>query len=331
MTIDIHGLIIKVQCEPENLSEELVRPFKYFLSKEKVPEITISTEQKEPQYNSFPEIKSSFSTPRNIVYKHNGQKIIDYFGKGVIIEDTAESKFNIYGCNTNFLNEAFYLLVISLFGQFCDKKGYLRVHALALSYKNTAILLPIPPGGGKSTMAMAMLGTNGFKLISDDEPIVDKDGFIHPFPTRIGTLDKKKIENIPEKFVYQIDRMEFGKKFFIDYDYWQDKIEDKPLKKSILFISHRLLNGEPSIQKASKMKALSSLIRDAVIGVGLYQGLEFIIHNSSWELLTKVKIISKRFVKAVKLALSSGTYQINLSPNIEKNAKTLKEFIENLL
>jgi len=113
MTIDIHGLIIKVQCEPENLSEELVRPFKYFLSKEKVPEITISTEQKEPQYNSFPEIKSSFSTPRNIVYKHNGQKIIDYFGKGVIIEDTTESKFHIYGCDTNFLNEAFYLLVIS--------------------------------------------------------------------------------------------------------------------------------------------------------------------------------------------------------------------------
>ena len=123
--------------------------------------------------------------------------------------------------------------------------------------------------------------------------------------------------------------MEFGLKYFIDYDYWQDKIEDKPLKKSILFISHRLLNGEPSIQKSSRMKALVSLIRDAVIGVGLYQGLEFIIHSSSWEILTKVRIVSKRFVKAVKLALSSGTYQINLSRNIEKNTQLLKEFIEN--
>jgi hypothetical protein len=229
------------------------------------------------------------------------------------------------------LNEAFYLLIISIFGQFCDGNGYLRVHALALSYKDTAILLPIPPGGGKSTLAMAMLNTNGFKLISDDEPLVDNSGYIHPFPTRIGTLDKKKIESIPPKFVYQIDRMEFGKKFFIDYDYWQDKIEDKPIKKSVLFISHRLLNGEPSIQKSSRMKALASLIRDAVIGVGLYQGLEFILHNSSWEVLSKIRVVSRRFIKAVKLASSAKTYQINLSRNIDKNAEVLKEFLEKTL
>ncbi|HSP87919.1 MAG TPA: hypothetical protein VLN45_07280, partial [Ignavibacteriaceae bacterium] len=120
-------------------------------------------------------------------------------------------------------------------------------------------------------MAMAMLSTNGFKLISDDEPIIDNAGLINPFLTRIGTLDKNKIKSIPEKFVYRIDRMEFGEKYFVDYDYWQDKIEYRPLKKSVLFLSHRLLNGEPSIQKASKGKALISLIRDAVIGVGLYQ------------------------------------------------------------
>ncbi len=331
MIIDLYGLVIKVHCEPDNFSAELIRPFKFFLSEKKASEIIITVVQKDPDYKTLPSVKASFSTPRNIVYRHNGKKYIDYFGKGLVIEDMEESKFYIYGCETNFLFEAFYLLVISLFGQHCDRKGYLRVHALALSYKDTAILLPIPPGGGKSTMAMAMLGTNGFKLISDDEPVVDKAGYIHPFPTRIGTLDKKKVESIPSKFVYQIDRMEFGEKYFIDYDYWQDKIEYRPLKKSILFISHRLLNGEPSIQKASRIKVLSCLIRDAVIGVGLYQGLEFIIHNSSWEILTKVKIVSNRFSKAVKLALSSETYQINLSRNIEKNTQLLKEFIENLL
>jgi hypothetical protein len=329
--LDIYGLVIEVNCNPGNLLEEAIRPFKFFLSEGKSPEININIEQKDPPYNSFPAIKASFSTPRNIVFKSDIQKIIDYFGNGVVIEDKTESKYNIVGCEANFLYEAFYLLIISLFGQFCDRQGFLRVHALALSYKDTAILLPIPPGGGKSTLAMAMLNTNGFKLISDDEPIVDSSGYIHPFPTRIGTLDKKKIESIPSKFVYQIDRMEFGKKFFIDYDYWQDRIEDKPLKKSVLFISHRLLNGEPSIQKASRTKALSSLIRDAVIGVGLYQGLEFILHNSSWEILSKIRVVSSRFIKAVKLASSAKTYQIYLSRNIEKNALVLKEFLESTL
>jgi len=328
MIIDLYGLIIEVQCIPDNILKEIIRPFKFFLSEEKLPAVTVSIEQKDPPYDTFPFMKASFSTPRNIVYKNNNQKIIDYFGKGVVIE--GNSKFYIYGCNENFLYESFYLLIISLFGQFCDKTGYLRVHALALSYKDTAILLPIPPGGGKSTLAMAMLNVSGFKLISDDEPIIDSSGFIHPFPTRIGTLDKKKIESIPEEFVYKIDRMEFGLKYFIDYDYWLNKIEKKPLTKSVLFISHRLINGEPSIYKGSKLNALSSLIRDAVIGVGLYQGLEFIIHSSSWEVLAKIKIVTKRFIKAVKLTLSSRVYQMNFSPNIEKNAETLKEFIENL-
>ncbi|HSP88991.1 MAG TPA: hypothetical protein VLN45_12720, partial [Ignavibacteriaceae bacterium] len=181
MTIDLYGLVIKVQCEPENFSSELIRPFKFFLSEKTTAEINVLVEQKDPDYKSLPSVKASFSTPRNIVFRKNGKKYIDYFGKGLVIEDKAESKFYIRGCETNFLYEAFYLLVISLFGQHCDKKGYLRVHALALSYKDTAVLLPIPPGGGKSTMAMAMLNTNGFKLISDDEPIIDNSGFINPF------------------------------------------------------------------------------------------------------------------------------------------------------
>ena len=327
MIINIYGLTIAVKCDHDNLLEELTRPFKFFLSEESGFSIEIAVEQKDPPYNSFPGIKASFSTPRNIIYQFKGEKIIDYFGNGLVIHNKAESKYHIYGCDVNFLTEAFYLLIISLVGQFCDKQGYLRVHALALSFNDTAILLPLPPGSGKSTMAMAMLEVNGFKLISDDEPIVKNDGSILPFPTRIGTLDKKKIQNIPERFVYKIDRMEFGQKYFIDYDYWGDKIEKRHLRKSIIFQSNRLLNGAPSIQKASKIKILSSLVRDAVIGVGLYQGLEFIFQNSPWEIFTKVWVVTRRFTKALKLALSSETYRINLSRDIEKNVEILKEFV----
>ena len=152
MILDLYGFVIKIQCNPQSLLKEITRPFKFFVSEEKPPGVTINIEQRDPPYRSFPSIKASFSTPRNIVYKNNNQKIIDYFGKGVVLEE--DSKFYIYGCDDNFLCESFYLLIISLFGQFCDKVGYLRVHALALSYKDTAILLPIPPGGGKSTLAM---------------------------------------------------------------------------------------------------------------------------------------------------------------------------------
>lgn len=78
-------------------------------------------------------------------------------------------------------------------GQFCDKNGWLRVHALALSYHYKAILLTWPTGGGKSTMMLvATLEKEDIKLISDDAPAVDRSDRILPFPERIGILDRSE-------------------------------------------------------------------------------------------------------------------------------------------
>ncbi len=330
MIIDIYGLIIKCQAESTDLVSEIIRPFKYFVTDDGNHSVNIFVKEKDPPYDTFPSIKANFSTPRNIVYKDKDCKIIDYFGKGVIVEEDKKLTYNMYSRDKNFLIEAFYLLILSLIGQFCDKNGMLRVHALALSYHNKAILLTVPPGGGQSTMALAMLQEKDFKLISDDAPIVDRYGRILPFPLRIGILDKNTIKSIPDEYVYKIDRMEFGPKYFIDCDYWKDKIEDRYLKDSILFISHRILNGNPSIRKASKRKVLAALMRDAVIGIGLYQGLEFIFQSSSWEVFSKVRIIFRRLIQAFRLTLLSKTYQIALSRDITKNALIFKEFIRNL-
>ena len=325
MIIDIYGLVIKCQAQSSELIDLLVRPFKEFVKDKGAPSVVITVVEEDPPYDTFPSIKARFSTPRNIVYNDKEFKLIDYFGKGAILEDYRNETFTLYGRCRNFLQEAFYLHAISLFGQYCDKAGMLRVHALALSYQDTALLMLMPPGGGKSTMAMAMLQEEGFKLLSDDQPVIDKYGCVHPFHLRIGTLDKEAIRLIPEEYVYEIDRMEFGLKYFIDCTYWKDKLENRPLRRSILFTSQRLLNGPPSIEKASKRNALSSLMRDAVIGVGLYQGVEFIFKSSSWEVLSKIGMVSKRFRVAVKLALASKTYQMNLSGDVRKNAVVLRK------
>ena len=331
MFIELYGLTVKCKAESNNFACQLIRPFKYFLKKgDGKCQVTIEIKETDPPYETFPDLKASFSTPRNIVYNGQDTKIIDYFGKGVLVEDDKRLIYTFYSCDRNFLQEAFYLLVISLFGQYCDRNGLLRIHALALAYNDTAILLPVPPGGGKSTMAMALLQEKDFKLISDDEPILDKSGYIHPFPLRIGTLDPQKVKDIPEKFVYKIDRMEFGPKYFIDCEYWEDRLEKRPLRESILFVSKRVLNGKPEIELASKRKILSALLRDAVVGVGLYQGVEFIFRSSPWEVLSKFKIVFKRFISAVKLTWRSKTFQITLTRDVENNVKVFKEFIRDL-
>lgn len=330
MILDIHGLVIKCDAESPDLALELTRPFKYFKRDKGQPAITIVVKEEAPAYESLPPIEASFSTPRNIVYKDKDHKIIDYFGKGVVVQNNNQAVYCIYGSERNFLIEAFYLLVLSLLGQFCDKKGLLRVHALALSYQDKAILLMMPQGGGKSTMALAMIQEDNLRYISDDDPLIDRFGRVLPFPRALGILDKRTIKHIPDEYIYKVDRMEFGIKYFVDCDYWKDRIETRPLKDTVLLTGRRMLNGSPSIEKIPKRKVFAVLIRDAVIGIGLYQGLEFILNNSTWEVLSKSHIVLQRLVRAFRLTLASETYRFTLSRDTDQNCRVFREFIQNL-
>jgi len=330
MLIDLYGLIIDCKTGCPSLQAQLIRPFDLYLAEQGEPGVLVTIIESDPPYDEFPDVEASFSTPRNVVYDTDKFKIVDYFGNGAIVEDKAKSEFTIYGQDHNFLQESFYLLIISIFGQYCDKNGMLRIHALAISYADKAILLPIPPGGGKSTMAFSMLQEEGFRLISDDEPIVSQSGAILPFALRIGTLDSRKIEGIPEEFVYTIDRMEFGLKYFIDVRYWETQLERRELSNIVYVASRRKINGPPSIRKIPKRKILRSLLRDAVIGVGLYQGLEFMLSHSVWSSVRQIGTALKRATVAWKLLRNVETYELTLSRDIQKNRQVLSEFVRNL-
>ena len=328
MFLHIYGLTIECQTASSELASQLVRPYYYFITEEGTPAITIIVKEEDPPYNAFPTIPASFSSPRNIVYTAPNQKIIDYFGVGVVVHEDRDSRYTIYSRDQNFLMESFYLLVLSLFGQYCDTHQMMRIHALAISYNDTAFLMPIPPGGGKSTMALSLLQDQEIKLMSDDEPIYDSSGELMPFPLRIGTLNQDILKTIPEQYVYSIDRMEFGIKYFIDCAYWDAQIERRHLTNCVLFFTQRVLNGTATVTPISKFPVFKALIRDAVIGIGLYQGVEFLFSHSSLEVFSKFRLLVKRLRLAVKLIRASHTYQLTLSNNIQENARVLKAFIK---
>lgn len=330
MIICLHGLLIECKAPSSELEALVVRPYKSYLSEDKTPEAVIEIVPEAPPYDQFPNMEASYSTPRNVVYDSRERRIVDYFGKGAVVEDKSGQRFRIYGSDHNFLQEAFYLLVLSIFGQYCDRVGMLRIHAMALSYENMAILMPIPQGGGKSTMAFAMLQEDGFKLISDDEPVVSPDGSILPFTLRIGTLDQNKLKKIPEEFIYSIDRMEFGLKHFIDVAYWEPQLESRPLKDIIYVTTRRVLNGPPSIRKIPKYRVIKSLVRDAIIGVGLYQGLEFLLSRSIWTTVGKTGTVFKRSLCAWRMLGSARTYELTLSRDINENRRVFSACIREL-
>lgn len=68
-----------------------------------------------------------------------------------------------------------------------QQHSYLIVHAAVLARPNgQAVILPAPPGSGKSTLCAA-LSLRGWRLLSDELTLIDLDsGSIQPFPRPIS-------------------------------------------------------------------------------------------------------------------------------------------------
>lgn len=64
---------------------------------------------------------------------------------------------------------------------------YLIVHAAVLERQGRAVILPAPPGSGKSTLTAALCGKGGWRLLSDELTLLELDtGLLVPNPRPIS-------------------------------------------------------------------------------------------------------------------------------------------------
>jgi HprK-related kinase A len=64
---------------------------------------------------------------------------------------------------------------------------YLIVHAAVVEKDGRAVVLPAPPGSGKSTLCAALVGRGGWRLLSDELTLIRlSDGAIEPLPRPIS-------------------------------------------------------------------------------------------------------------------------------------------------
>jgi hypothetical protein len=325
--LDIHGLVVDCTASTPELTAEVVRPFNYFRAAGGRDPIRIVVHDAPPPYASFPPATASFSTPRNVVYQNGTRKIVDYYGRGVVVEDGG-TLYTIYSTDRSLLLESFYLLILSLLGQHADQHWRLRIHALAVSRGDTAFLFMMPSGTGKSTLALTLLEAGVTRYISDDDPLFDRSGRILPFPRPVGILDGDRLRSIPGEFVYRIERMEFAPKFMVDAAYWSDRIETRSLDRIVLVTTKRVLNGPVSIEPVSRAVIFKSLLRDAVLGIGLFQGLEFLVNRSFLELGGKVPVLARRLLLAQQLARRAHGYRLTVARDHAETARVARHFIE---
>ena len=65
-----------------------------------------------------------------------------------------------------------------------------------------------------------------------------------------------------------------------------------------------------------------------IVGIGIYQGLEFLLDRSAWEIVGKFSIVSSRTYNTLQLMSRAKAYRFILGRDREKNRRTLLDFLD---
>lgn len=331
MTIffNFYGLLVQVDGPECVLQEHLVRDFSTFLSPALgQPGLRLQLYLQSPDYQALPNLTAAFSTPRNLVYRQGDVRILDYFGRGLAVGNRKNGSFSLYSNDLDLLREMAYLLLLSKAGQHCDGQGQHRLHALALSYRGQAVLILLPSGGGKTTMALSMLNRQGFGLLSEDSPLVDRQGQILPFHTCLGVKNGSPCPPIPAQFLRKVRRMEFDSKTLIDLDYFKPRLETQSFRPAFVLVGKRRLGRGAAIVPLTRGRAWHALLTNMVIGIGLYQGLEFLLERGSWEVFARLGLVRSRLYNAWQLLRRAEAWQFQLGSDLEQNSDQLTCFLK---
>jgi hypothetical protein len=326
MKFSVYGYEFELRGSAHQGIEAVAKDFDFFRVSEVRKPSTIEIADEDPPYENLPDAVATVYTPRNISFTQGNLTYIDYSGRGVAIYNRETGDFRISSRDPHLQYEACYLFLISRTAEFLDRQAMHRVHALGISYAGRAALFLLPMGGGKSTLGMHLLTQPGMQMLSDDSPFIDSKGRVYAYPLRLGLLPDLA-HTIPPEYIRRIDRMEFGPKLLVDSSYFKEKIASKA-EPGMVFVGRRSLRPECTIRPLSFTGALRSMIANCIVGMGLFQGMEFVLREGPWGILSKGGIAFSRLRCSIALIRRSKCYEIVLGRDLAGNAKVVSQFLD---
>jgi hypothetical protein len=326
---NVYGFRFLVQGSSVSAVEGVSHDFAFFRTEPAGTEVTVEMLDQAPDYDSLPVCDASVYTPRNTAYRNGRKSYLDFHGRGLGVHDSEQRVFRIISQDHHLLYEAAYLFLLSQIGQALDKKRLHRIHSLAVSINGRAVLVLLPMGGGKSTLGAHLLRHADVKLLSDDSPFVDASARVHAFPLHLGLLAGSESE-VPEKHRRLVNRMEFGPKFLVNYEYFADRV-CASADPGIVFLGSRTLSRDCRIEPAGMRAGIRAMVANSVVGMGLFHGLEFILERSPWELLAKAHVGWSRLSNCFRLLRRSRICHLHLGRDPEANAAAVVGFARGVL
>jgi hypothetical protein len=326
-SFDVHGLPISASGDWPEVVEGLRLDFAWFEAPATAaPDVEVVIERGAPDFDRFGEVPASFVTPRNIVFQQGDRTIVDYFGRAVSVLDRKTGRLTVRGDDAPLVHEAAYHYLVSRVGEHFDRVGKPRLHALALAGPDGAVAIMLPSGGGKSTLALRALRADGVKLLSEDSPLIDARGRLHPFPLRIG-INATDAATLPADQTRRIERMEFHPKYALELDAFANRIESSPQPLRHLVVGRRTLGRRARLEPLPRHAVVGTLFREAVVGVGLYQGMEFVLQHGARDVAGMAGVATTRALHCLSGLSRAKSWRLTIGRDHEQNWEALQPLL----
>jgi hypothetical protein len=272
-------------------------------------------------------VPQAFVTTRNVVFQHGTQTIVDYSGRVLAVYDRERDHFLVDGEDEQLVHEAAYLFLLSRVGRHIDDSRLMRIHALGLGGGQGAVLVLLPSGGGKTTLALRALREPGIKLISEDTPLLDRHGMVHPFPLRIG-VNESDAHLLPDGEVRRIERLEYGPKLLVGLKAFNDSVPHGPQPLRHVVVGRRWLSGDASLTPLRRRALIGPLLRDGVVGLGVAQMIEYVLRKGPADLLGQGGVAASRALCCARAMVGARAWRLDLARDPEQNWAELRQLLE---
>jgi hypothetical protein len=329
LNINIYGSTIRVQSRDASSLDVLAAEFHYFLrSHTSTPDFILTLIPSAPPAGLLPALAVTRISKNSITYDEGPRRWNDYFGKALSCYDYGAKEGVLYSADPDRMHEIAYLMVLSLTGKDLDLRGWHKVHACAIRYKGRDAVIMLPSGGGKTTLLLELARLPGVALLSDDTPLVDELGRVHPFPLRIG------VEHLPGHLAHRqgefhlFHRQHYCDKWLIPLDQLGPPIAEGPSAQVLLLMGRRHNDLRPVIFSVGPLTMLRGLIEHMVVGIGLPMVVEYFIRHTWRDWGTLARVALKRAWAAVRLQQHSRSFVFVMGTDPALNARALLEQME---
>ena len=322
--LEVYGLSIAIGGTWEEVSGALARDFVWFTAAAPgEADLRVEVERRRPDFDGSGALTASFVTPRNVVYRDGPLTLIDYGGRALGRHE--RGRFVVHSEDPQLAREAAHLFLLSAIGKHLDAHGLPRLHALALASDRAALALLLPSGGGKSTLALRALRDPNVRLLSEESPLLDVQGRLHPFPLPLGLSEADGAE--AHGPVRRVERMEFAPQLLLEVEAYAHRVQREPRALTDLVIGQRSLGREASLERLGRRAAVQPLLRESVVGVGIYQGLEFLLGHGWRDLVAGRRVVATRTHACAAALRRARVWRLTLGRDRERNWEALRSLL----